>query len=57
MLRMLLTGFCVIGYAFLWYEGTMLPAWQTLIWVALVFLYSLDDYLQEKMDKIAKSLP
>ncbi len=57
MLRMLLTGFCVIGYAFLWYEGTMLPAWQTLIWVALVFLYSLDDYLQEKMDKIAKGLP
>jgi len=54
---MLLTGFCVIGYAFLWYEGTMLPAWQTLIWAALVFLYNLDEFLQDAMDKIAKGLP
>lgn len=47
-LRVLLTGFCVIAYAFQWYEGVMVPAWHALIWVALAFINDLDEYLYKK---------
>jgi hypothetical protein len=41
----------------MWYQGATVPAWHVLIWVVLAFVNELDAYLQEKMNKIAKSLP
>lgn len=56
-LRVWLTGFCVLAYAFMWYNDTMVPAWHTLIWVVLAFVNDIDEYLQEKINILKKSLP
>ena len=50
-------GLTVLSYSFMWYQGATVPAWHVLIWVVLAFVNELDAYLQEKMNKIAKSLP
>jgi hypothetical protein len=44
-----LTGFLVLSYAFMWYLGTMVPAWHVLIWVTLAFINELDEYFKIKL--------
>jgi hypothetical protein len=50
LFKVILTGLCIISYAFMWYQGTMLPAWHALIWVSLAFVNDLDEYLYKKLE-------
>jgi hypothetical protein len=49
MLTMILTGFCAIAYAVQWYLGAQIPAWQALIWVSVVFINDLNEYLESRV--------
>lgn len=53
LLMMCLTGFVAIVYSVQWYYEALIPAWQALIWVAVVFIHDLDDYVQSKLNKLS----
>ena len=57
LLMLFLSGFVAVVYAIQWYYGALIPAWQALIWVAIVFIHDLDDYVQSKfratLDKLS----
>jgi hypothetical protein len=37
-------------YLYQWYIDIKVPAWQAAIWVAIVFIHELDDYLIMKRE-------
>ena len=45
LFKAILTGLATLCYLFLWYQGEMIPAWQAAIWVFIVFLDDLKEYL------------
>ena len=48
-LMLLLTGFVACSYAIQWYYDIQIPAWQALIWVLVVFIHDMFDYMESKM--------
>ena len=52
ILLMTLSFFCVCSYAYSWYEGALVPAWQPLIWCAIVFLHDLSNYIEDRFNEM-----
>lgn len=50
LFQMILSGFCACVYAFEWYNGIQIPAWQALIWVLVAFVNDLDDYVSSRLN-------
>ena len=49
LFSLILTGFCALVYAIEWYAGIQIPAWQALIWVSVVFIHDMFEYMESKM--------
>lgn len=56
-LQLILSGFVAVVYCIQWYNNIQIPAWQALIWVLIVFVHDLDDYISSKLRKTLDSLP
>lgn len=47
LFMVILSGFCVLSFAFLWYKDIQVAAWEPLIWCSIVFFTDLIDYLEQ----------
>lgn len=45
----ILTFFCCLVYAYQWYLGQPVPAYQPLIWCIAVFLHDVHTYIEDKL--------
>lgn len=43
--KMALSAFVLVSYLVLWYLDEKIPAWHAAIWVSIVYLGDLDEYL------------
>lgn len=51
-LNLFILPLLVVGYAIMWYNDVKVNAWEAMIWVFLVFINDLRDYLVEYNNKL-----
>ena len=48
--KLALSTFCLVSYLFLTYQGEMIPAWHAAIWVLIVCVDDLSEYLDYRSE-------